>query len=450
MKKQTQKGLWTAVLLLALCVFGLVNLCATFAAKRFQTALDLTEENLYALSADTQKAVAGLENETNVYVFSAEADYPAMLREMLRRYTQLSDQLRVTYVDPTENPVLMTHYQQMGATLDASDILVEGAARIKAIPYADLILYTDNQPTGIDLEQQLTSALLYVNSSYAPRAVFTTGHGERPTSALQKLFTDNQFSVETVAIGVEDAQQPEVMVIAAPATDFTATDVTALQNYLGGGGKLMVFLEPTDAAMPNLNGFLSALGMAVQPDIVFEPKAYASGSPHNIIPMYTSSAVNAYFADHPVYVVMPSASAITLSASANGQQAEALLSTTADSYAKTDLRYTASEKAEGDVTGPFTVAAMADGKVFLAASRMMYADDLMGADSYANRMFLTQALGALWQQSTVLSLPARRLESATLPITGYQANLLAIALTGALPLMALAVGFAVKWRRRRL
>ena len=74
----------------------------------------------------------------------------------------------------------------------------------------------------------------------------------------------------------------------------------------------MVFLEPTDVAMPMLRGFLSDLGMSVQQNILFETQAYTSGSPHNIIPMYTSNAINAYFADHTVYVVMPSASSIVL------------------------------------------------------------------------------------------------------------------------------------------
>lgn len=450
MKRRTQKGIWTAVLALALCVFALVNICARVAAERYQTALDVTDEQMYALTEDTRQVVTGLQSDTNILVFSAESEYPAMLREMLRRYAQLSDRLRVTYVDPTENPVLLTHYQQMGATLAASDLLVEGGKRIKAIPYADLILYTDQQPTGVDLEQQLTTALLYVNSDYAPRAVFTAGHGERPTAALTKLYTDNQFTTETVAIGVEDAGQPELMVIAAPTADFTAADIAVLQAYLAAGGKVMAFLEPTDEALPNLNGFLRERGLEVQPNVVFEPKAYAAGSPHNIIPMYTANSVNAYFADHPVYVVMPSAAAITLDTALVGHQAEALLTTTADAYAKTDLRYTDSQKAQGDATGPFTVAAMADGNVFLAASRMVYADDLMNADSYANRMFFTQVLGALWQESVALNLPPVRLQNAVLPITGYQANLLAIVFTGVLPLLALAAGFAVKLRRRRL
>ena len=81
---------------------------------------------------------------------------------------------------------------------------------------------------------------------------------------------------------------------------------------------------------------------------------------------------------------------------------------------------------------------------------MVYADDLMNADSYANRMFFTQVLGALWQESVALNLPPVRLQNAVLPITGYQANLLAIVFTGVLPLLALAAGFAVKLRRRRL
>ena len=96
MKRRTQKGIWTAVLALALCVFALVNICARVAAERYQTALDVTDEQMYALTEDTRQVVTGLQSDTNILVFSAESEYPAMLREMLRRYAQLSDRLRVT------------------------------------------------------------------------------------------------------------------------------------------------------------------------------------------------------------------------------------------------------------------------------------------------------------------------------------------------------------------
>ena len=449
MKKITQKGLLSVILLLSLCLFALINLCAQALDQRYHPAIDLTEGRLYALSADTKAAVQTIADETTLYVFSPEADYPAMLREMLRRYSQLSTALRVTYVDPAENPVLLTHYQQMGADVGLGDILVEGQQRVKAVAFADLILYDGETPTGIDLEQQVTSALLYVNSTYTPRAVFATGHGERPTSALQKLFTDNNFTLETKAIALEDMAQPEVLVIAAPTVDWTAQEIDLVRDYLAAGGKAMVFTEPTTADMPNLNGLLAEWGMAVQRNVVFEPKAFAAGSQHNIIPMYTASTVNAYFEDHPIYVVMPSASAIQVD-TASIHQVEALLRTTSDAYAKTDLAYTSAQQAEGDAAGPFVVAALADQRVFLSSSRMIYADDLMGMESYANRMFLSQVLGALWQMDVTLSIPPKTMDSAPLPINGQQAQTLAVVLTAVLPLLALGYGIVVKVRRKRL
>ena len=449
MRKMTPKSLWTLILLLSLCVFALLNLCAQAIDRLYHPALDLTEGNLYALSDETRRVVADVTDETTVYVFSAHEDYPAMLREMLRQYEKLSPKIRVAYVDPAANPVLLTHYQQMGAELGTADILVEGRRRIKTIAYGDLILYAGNTPKGIDLEQKLASALVYVNSAYMPRVVFTTGHGERPTRALQTLFTDHNYTLETKAIAVEDASQPEIMVVAAPTFDLTVEDIALLDAYLAEGGKLMVFVEPASAAMPNLSGFLQRWGMAVQQNVVFEPKAFAAGSQHNIIPMYTSSAVNAYFADHPVYVAMPSASSITVEG-LTAHQVEALLRTTSDAYAKTDLAYTSTQQAAEDTTGPFIVAALAGESLFLASSRMIYADDLMSVDSYGNRMFLAQVLKALWQETVTLAIPAKSLESAPLPITGEQTQSLAIVLAVVLPLLALAMGTVVRLRRRRL
>ena len=449
MKKITQKTILTWILLLTIFVFFLVNLLAGEISKRYHTALDLTEEKLYALSDQTLLTAQTLPDHTTVYVFSDRDSYPAMLREMLRRYEQLSSRLQVIYADPAENPMLMTHYRQMGAVLEEADMLVEGSRRIKTIPYEDLLLYEGGAPSGIDLEQQLSSALLYVHSGYAPRVLFTTGHGERPAGALYKLFTDNNYTVENKAIAVEDIGHPELMVIAGPGYDFSLQETELLAAYLSAGGKLMIFLEPAPAPMPNFSDFLLRWGMRLETGMVFEPKAFAAGSPHNLIPMYISNPVNEYFEKNPVYVVMPSSGAI-LAEGLGAGRVEPLLRTTTDSYLKKDLNYVSPRREEGDASGPYVLAALSGGQVFLSGSRMIYADDLMGTESYANRPFLAQVLGALWQEATPLSIPPKALSNAPLLITGEQTRILSVLLTAALPLGALAAGTIVWFRRKRL
>lgn len=80
---------------------------------------------------------------------------------------------------------------------------------------------------------------------------------------------------------------------------------------------------------------------------------------------------------------------------------------------------------------------------------MVYADDLMGASSYANRLFLVGVLGALWQEDIGVSIPPKTLESAPLPLAGNQAETIGLILSVILPVMVLAAGAYVTLRRRK-
>ena len=146
MKHISQKSLWLIILLLAICAFSLMNLCMSLTAERMDLSLDMTASGLYALSDDTRNLVSGLEEATSMYVFSAENEYPSMYREILRRYAQAGSKLSITYVDPVENPVLVSHFNQRGVTPASFDILVEGAKRLKLITYADTYVTDANHP----------------------------------------------------------------------------------------------------------------------------------------------------------------------------------------------------------------------------------------------------------------------------------------------------------------
>lgn len=456
MKKTSQnlRGLYGALLALALLAFVLANACAHLADERFGLSLDMTEGSLYALSAMTGEVCQALADPVTIHVISAREEYPAMLSEMLSRYARLSGMIRVEYVDPYENPVFLEYYAQMGVSLGRQDLLVEGAQRNTVITYGDILL-TDGSGavTGIDLEQQLTSALLYVNRADAPRALLITGHNERPTIALRRLFESNHFSLEDAALLTGGVPEAEIAVVAAPTQDYAPEEIKKLEAYLSAGGRLMVFLGPSAYALPNLEALLERWGMKPRQDLVFEPNACASGNPLNLIPMYAGHEVNAYFADHPVYVVMPSTRSFELSAGA-----QAVLYSTGDAYRKDSVQYATARREEGDETGRAVLAALADrtlpdgqqAMVFAAGSRMLYADDLMGASTYANSLFLSQVVGYLSGERTTLSIPPKTMSASPLPITHTQSMILGGVLVIAVPLAVLGAGLMTTYRRKRL
>ncbi len=457
-KPLTQKGLLTVILILALAVFALVNACAALLAGHYGLSIDMTEERLYELSDVTRDVCASLAEDTVIRVLSAQNEYPEAYREILSRYGRLSDRLEILYTDPADNPLLISHYQQTGLELRPSDLLVSGAERTKAVAYRDTLVYDGDRPSGIDIEQQLTAAILYVNSVETPLALFTSGHGERASESLKKLFSSNNFTTGNVALGVEALGSPAVVVAAAPAYDFAPRELDLLSAYLAGGGRLMVFAEPSPTPLPNLKAFLAGWGMTLEDDVVFEEKAYASGSPGSIIPLYAPHPVNAVFESNRIYAVLPATRSITLSSPApNLARVAPLLISTGDAYAKTDLSFISAAKAAGDLPGPFVMAAVAEkgtgegrAAVFLAGSRLIYADDLLSAGSYANRLFLTRAVAHLWENASPVSIPHKALGNDPLPVTRAQGLTWGLLLSALLPAAALAAGAAVKIRRNRL
>lgn len=451
---QKMRRLYALLLALALCAYVLVNLFVRLADDRFGLSLDMTQERLYELSELTGEACAWLSEPVCVYVVSAQSDYPAMLREMLSRYTRLSPLISVEYVDPYANPVFLEHYAQMGLQLEEGDLLVEGAVRSKTVSYGQLLL-TDAQGeiTGIDLEQQLTSALLYVNNDAMPQAAFITGHNERPTTALRRLFESNRFALRDAALLTGDVDGASIVILAAPTQDYAPEEIEKLQAYLAAGGKLIAFLEPSASSLPNLEAFLASWGIFPEADLVFEPTASAAGNPLNLIPMYSSHVINAYFADHPVYVVMPSSRSFTLSSTA-----QAVLYSTSEAYRKSSVQYTTSSREQDDLQGSVVLAAIAQktlasgetAMVFAAGSRMLFADDLMNATTYANSLFLSQVVSYLYTDVQTLSLPPKTLRSSPLPITFGQALGWGAVLVAVLPLGVLCAGFVMIHRRKHL
>lgn len=457
LSKLSQKRLYQIILCLVLLLFVLVNACAALLAQKFDITADMTEEKLYRFSDVTTQIAQSITQETNIYVISAQADYPSMLNEVLSRYAKLSPQINVAYIDPYENPMFLDHYKQMGFTLAQMDLLVEGAQRAKQIAYEDILTYSDGEVTGINIEQQVSGALLYVGSTTNPQAVFTTGHNERGSASLEKLFADNNFVTEQTPLTGEGDIAADVVVISSPTKDFEAAQTAKLERYLEQGGSLMVFLEPGVNTFTNLSALLEKWNLGVTNNVIFEDKAYVLNNPLNLIPMYTNHPINSYFADNQYYVVMPSARGVeVLDTALSSLDTKPVLISTTDAYAKAELQYNSTKRAPGDEAGPFVLAAASQskvaggGKVFLAGSRSVYADDIMGAQSYANTAFLAQTLNYLWDGGVSISIPAKTIVSPPLAVNFSQSVLIAIVLVIILPLCVAVVGIGVYRKRKHL
>ncbi len=176
----------------------LVNvLCSALTAK-FPLKLDLTEQGLYEIGAESTEYVKNLDDQVTISVFSPESAFDVQIIEVIKKYAQLSDKVDFQVVDLNLNPELAKKYQQNGDTINTASIVVESAKRYKVLSYNDLYQQssTSQSQTNLKTEQKMTSAIIYVSSDEIPGALATTGHDEVEASALTGLMEDNAFSTD--------------------------------------------------------------------------------------------------------------------------------------------------------------------------------------------------------------------------------------------------------------
>lgn len=451
----TEKRVYCAVLVCAAVLLLLVNIFFQLADEKWNLKIDTTGNRLYELSDTTEEILKSLDKDTLIYVLEEKDSFPAVFAELLSRYALISDKLSIEYISPFDNPVFMDSWQQQGVSLSESDILVNGSTGYRQIPYDSLLVYSGDSFTGINLERELTGAIVYVNSEDRARALFTTGHNERSTSSLLELFEANNIDCVTSYLDAETLSDYSLVVIASPTKDFSGNETAQLEAFLNGGGKLMFFSEPGINGFPRLSALLEKWNLAFNDDTVFEGRLYTDGNPINIIPLYTTHSINSYFETNQYYAVLPGCRSIATLKTSAAANVTPLLMTSAAAYAKSGSQYSSSAQEASDKTGNFVLAAISesssgDGAVFALGSRYAYADDIMGTETYANKSFLAQVIQYLSGNSAAIDIPAKTLTTGSIAVSHGQELAAGIIFIGLIPLAIIAAGIVVRARRRRL
>ena len=484
MKKQlnktpNEKTILNLLILVVIALAVVVNAIAMLTVGRFSLKLDLTDSKLYQLSQASYRMAAELAAPVQITVFSAQQDFPAMLREILAGYEKLDEYISVSYADPFGNPKLVDSFLQRGTRILQNDIVVERGDKFKRFTIEDLYLFDDakTKVTGVRAEQQLTGAIIQLGSSRKPAVRFTDGHNENPSKALIELFSKNNYQTDRIALSISPLEAgTDLVVIAAPTRDFAVKETNALEVYLNQGGSLMAFLAPSDTPLPKLEAFLERWGITYGSGVVLEPQAHISDNLVNIVPRYGQHEINVYFGDKRYFLLMPSARVMAPAEKPSFDlDVMTVLLSTPDAYAKAESTLGSPEKRAADPQGPFSLALTASkpvsgkttpetvnpteggpaggaekkARLFAAGSVLFYADDILEMSTFANADFLTQTISWLNPQQNLLNIPAKTIAPAPLTILPGEAAAAGIILIGIIPIFILATGIFVAIRRRR-
>lgn len=258
------------------------------------TQFDTTSSQLFSISDQTESVEGSLETPVTIHWIVQSGQEDATLETLLERYQALSENLTVEKVDPVVSPTFLEQYN-VGSVYNNS-LIVESEARYRYVDYYDIYEYdyTNYYTTGsVDMnfagEGAITSAVSYVVNDDLPKVYTLTGHGEGSLSSdFQSAAEQDNVEFEELSLLSAETvpEDADCVLILAPQSDISDVELTALQAYLDGGGRLLLITDPPQegAELTNLETLMAGYGVHAVDGIVVEGDQdnYAMGLPYTV------------------------------------------------------------------------------------------------------------------------------------------------------------------------
>ena len=223
-------------IIMALAFVGILVVIAYLVFQNNQR-WDLTEGKQNTLAQETLDTLDTLAEPVQARAFYTARVNSETARTLLDQYKFNSEgKFDYQFIDPEQDPLAA---QQAGITRDATVVLVMGDRQ---------------EPVTLVSERELTGALVRLISNEQLGVYFLTGHGEKDPNGsgdnsyaqLKRTLESKNYRVDTLNLLAtnkipEDAQ---VIVIAGPNKPVTQAEVDLLQEFITGGGSLVIMEEP--------------------------------------------------------------------------------------------------------------------------------------------------------------------------------------------------------------
>jgi ABC-2 type transport system permease protein len=457
-------------------VIILVNIGLTWVSNKYPISIDLTTKQTYKISSQTVKFVKGVKPKIEIDVMSTKTSIMgttlAPVVKILDQYPQYNSNITVNYIDLTQNPSFAANFKE---SLSDYDVIVRSGSRYKYISVNDLVTTnTDSSTgqtsiTGFTAEQQLDTGILYVTTSNLPTVTFTTGHSEADSSAMQSLLESNNYQVETKNISSDGIDNnAKVLAIVYPKTDFTSEEIKKIDDFLNNGGNegknLMVFFDPSQTVLPNLEAYLKDWGLGVGSGVVYDTQNSYGTNPFYLVNGATDSTTLANLPSNMTGEIADSRPVNLLFTTKNDCTTSSLVSSmdTAQLWNPPAGVASATFKvSSSDPVSAYTLMARSDknlvtnnvsvdSNIIVSGSTDAFNTSLLQEPSLNNADIVLDTINKITNFKSPINIEAKTSDSTTLNIPASQQHLIDILFMAIVPLVVLILGLFVWLRRRHL
>jgi len=440
-------------LLLSVAFIGIL-IVINFLVFQNPVRKDLTEDQVYTLTAETLATLEELDSEVVALAFFTPRISPDQAENFLEQYKlNAKGNFDYEFIDPDADPI----------AAEQAKISRDGTVVLRMGDHQEVLTMVN--------EQELTGALVRLLNPEERTVYFLTGHGEYSPadtgesgySQVKRTLESKNYAVEMLNLLTVD-QIPEdakVVLIAGPSKPVSPAEVKKLSEYLDSGGGLFVMQEPLPATdfgdEPDpLAGYLADnWGIVLGDDIIID---LASTQPY--------APFAAEYVPHSITTKLerltsqfPTVRTVKVQATESGISQVEIVKTGPQSWAEEDLDLVvddpqgASFEEEQDKPGPLSIAAV--GENFETESRLVvFGDSDFASDAnfyaYANGdLFINSVDWAAGQEDLINLTPKPTTQRIMIPPQQITLNLILLSTVIILPGMALLAGFLVWFQRRQ-
>jgi ABC-type uncharacterized transport system involved in gliding motility auxiliary subunit len=434
---------------LTLAVLGILAV-VNFLGYRHHKRFDLTAEQLYSLSDQTKKVVAGLPKDVKIIKFDRQED-PA-LKDLMAEYKGAGRRITYELVDPGAKPEVAKQYKAQ----NYGDTFVTAGDRIEKLE------------TGQINEQAITNAILKVTRDKLKTICFTEGHGEKAIAGSEpggmsiagtRLKSEN-YETKTISLinGTQVPAECAVLVVAGPKQSLLPAEASMIGRYLDEGGKAMFLLDPeTDPQLDAvLKGWNVELGNNTVLDFNLASQLFGGGGP--IAPTVLN------YGSHPItqgfnrsMTVFPYAREVKVGTGTGaGANTSSLLTTSESSWGETEIKPNVQPKLdEGvDTKGPVTIGVASskslgenkEARLVVIGDSDFASDGAIRAQRNAD-LFLN-SINWLAQDEDLIAIRPKNTTSRSVTMSEGQLRMFFWFAVALLPLLVMGTGTYVWWKRR--
>ena len=450
--RQTKYVAYVAVYILIVVTAIVV---ANVLADRYNKSYDSTANKRYSLSAQTAKIVKGLKQDATITYFDQSRRFHSA-KDVLDQYASLSPKIHIAYVDPDQKPQLA---REVGIKHYGTAVVEVGAKKEEA--------------RSVN-EEGITGAFIRDLKGNTRTVCFVTGSGEHQIdnsdrggySRFKDLLGKDNYEAKSINL-LQKAEVPgdcTALVIGGPSSDYEQPEVDAIKKYVEDGGRALFLLDPPlkmgrlpigdNDALANV---LAGWGVTLEKDLILDlnpiGQAVGLGPQVALVTSYNS---------HPIVNQMKGSATgfpITRSMSVKNTDkttVEKLFESSDSSLATTNL--SAAEVNPRDPKnkrGPVTIAAAGTYNTDKANSTGRFV--VIGSSSWAQNGFLPfngnrdlalNTMNWLSSDEDLISLRPKEPDDRRITMTRAQLNWVRTSSQFLLPLIVVAAGISVWWKRR--